>query len=396
MPALDGMRILDMTQWEAGTSATQALAWLGADVVKVEPPGKGDPGRGLLNTGQDSAYFVNWNSNKRGVVLDLGNPEGRDLLLRMLPHYDVLVENYGPGVIEKLDIGYDVMRALHPGIIYARVKGFGTWGPYADYKCMDMVAQASAGAVSVTGEEGGPPLRPGPTMGDSGTGVQLALAITAAYVQRERTGEGQLIELSMQEAMTYYMRTMVANSSDWGETAAPRKGNGFGAMMNLYPCKPGGPNDYIYLMVINTRMWRSLCKGIGREDLLDDPRFARGRDRHSNAELLYAEVAKWCAERSKYEAMKAIAEAGVPCSAVLDTRDLFRDPHLLARDFIKTLDHEVLGPVKVLGWPARLSASEVEMTAAPLLGQHTDEVLAQDLGLSDAELRQLRGAGVLG
>jgi formyl-CoA transferase len=213
MPALQGMRVLDMTQYEAGTSCTQALAWLGADVVKVERPGRGDPGRGVGTGVEASEYFVTWNSNKRSVAIDLERPEGRDLLLRMLPHYDVFVENYGPGVIEKLDLDYPVMKAAHPGIIYARIKGFGTFGPYADYKCYDMVAQAAAGALSVTGLPDGPPLRPGPTTGDSGTGVQMALAITAAYVQKLRTGRGQLIELSMHDSMTYYMRTMISNSS---------------------------------------------------------------------------------------------------------------------------------------------------------------------------------------
>ena len=396
MPALEGMRILDMTQWEAGTACTQALAWLGADVVKIEPPGRGDPGRGLGGAGgTDSAYFVHWNSNKRSVAIDLEKPEGRDLLLRMLPGYDVFVENYGPRVIERLDLGYDVMRSIHPGIIYARVKGFGTSGPYADYKCMDMVAQAAAGALSVTGTPDGPPLRPGPTTGDCGTGVQLALAITAAYVQRERTGEGQLIELSMQEAMTYYMRTMIANGSDWGRQAAPRTGNGFGAMMNLYPCRPGGSNDYIYIMVINTRMWRSLCKAIERPDLLEDPRFERGRGRHEHADALYEEVAKWTREQTKQEAMKRIAETGVPCSAVFDTADLYRDPHLQARGFVKTVEHATHGSVSMLGWPPRMSGTEVEMTAAPLLGEHTAEVCSEDLGLDEEQLRALREQGVI-
>ena len=226
MPALDGMRILDMTQYEAGTSCTQALAWFGADVVKLERPGVGDPGRGVASGSTDSAYFINWNSNKRSVTLDLQRAEGREILLKMLPHYDVFVENYGPGVIEKLGLEYEDLKAVHPGIIYARLKGFGTSGPYSDYKSYDMVAQAAAGAFSITGEFDGPPLRPGPTTGDSGTGVQLGMAILAAYVQKQRTGEGQVIEISMQEAMTYYMRTAIAVAADWGRVAAPRTGNG--------------------------------------------------------------------------------------------------------------------------------------------------------------------------
>ena len=395
MPALEGMRVLDMTQYEAGTACTQLLAWLGADVVKVERPGVGDPARGIAWGTDNSAYFVYWNSNKRSIAIDLERPRGRDLLLEMLPRYDVFVENYGPGVIEKLDLGYDVMSAVHPGIIYARVKGFGTSGPYADYKCYDMVAQAAAGAFSITGEPDGPPLRPGPTTGDSGTGVQLALAITAAYVQRQRTGEGQLIEVSMQEAMTYFLRTAVANGSDWGRRATPRTGNAEGPTVNLFPCKGGGSNDYIYIMALTSRMWRALCTAIGRPDLIEDPRFEKGRQRQENREVLFEEIAKWTRERSKAEAMQRIAEAGVPCSAVLDTRDLFEDPHLRARGFIETVEHAALGPVPVLGCPARLSRSEVPLRAAPLLGEHTAEVLAADLDLGGDEIRALRDQGAI-
>jgi formyl-CoA transferase len=387
--------VLDMTQYEAGPAGTQALAWLGADVVKVEPPRSGDPGRGLGVQTQNSEYFLNWNSNKRSVTIDLEQAEGRALLLRMLPRYDVFVENYGPGVVERLELGYEVMQAAHPGIIYARVKGFGTSGPYAAFKCYDMVAQAAAGALSVTGTPDGPPMRPGPTTGDSGTGVQLALAITAAYVHKLRTGQGQLIELSMQEAMTYYMRTAIATGSNFGERATPRTGTGIGATMNLYPCKPGGSNDYVYLMAVTTRMWEGLCRAIGREDLIEDPRFNPGLRRFQNAAALQEEISKWTRERTKFEAMRCLGEAGVPCSAVLDTRDLFNDPHLLARDFVKSVEHAALGRVRLLGWPARMTRSEVPLQAAPLLGQHTDEVLAADLGLGADELRALRERGVI-
>ncbi len=393
-PALDGMRILDMTQWEAGTSCTQALAWLGADVVKIEPH-RGDPGRHIPPGSDHSGYFLNWNSNKRSVVIDLNKPEGRGLLLQLVPKFDVFVENYGPGVVEKLDVDYPAMRAVHPGLIYARVKGFGTSGPYASYKCMDMVAQAAGGSMSVTGEADGPPLRPGATLGDSGTGVQLALAILAAYIQRGRDGAGQLIEISMQEAITYYMRTAIGNDADFGERAATRSGNGTSPMLNLYPCKGDGPNDYIYLMIVNTRMWQNLCRAIDREDLLTDVRFERGRGREQNRDALREELSQWTRQRDKYEAMHVIAGSGVPCSAVLDTRDLFRDPHLLARGFVKTAEHDVLGPVKLLGWPARLANSDVPIEAAPLLGQHTNDVLSQELGVSEAELSALREKDVI-
>ena len=395
MPALDGMRILDMTQYEAGTSCTQALAWLGADVVKVEPPVNGDPGRRTRLGDGNSPYFLNWNSNKRSIVLDLSQPSGRELLLRMAPRYDVFVENYGPGVVEKLDIGYEVMRAAHPGIIYARLKGFGTSGPYADYKCYDMVAQAAAGAFSVTGEAGGLPMRPGPTTGDAGTGVQLALAITSAYVQKQRTGEGQQIEISMQEAMTYFMRTQIASGAEWGEAVAQRSGNGPAAFVNLYPCKGGGTNDYAYIMCTTSRMWDTLCVTIGRPELADDPRFATGEHRRANSPELREIIESWTMQRTKWEVMKTLGEAGVPCSANFDTYDLFHDPHLIERGFIHTLQHPAQGEIKLLGWAPRMSRSDVPIERAPLMGEHSDEVLRGDLEISDDQIAELREAGVV-
>ena len=391
MAALDGLRILDMTQYEAGTSCTQALAWLGADVVKIERPGGGDPGRGPAGNAE---YFVVWNSNKRSVAVDLARPEGRQLLLDMLPRYDVFVENYGPGVMERLRLDYAAMRAVKPDIIYARIKGFGTSGPWADYKCYDMVAQSAAGAFSITGEADGPPMRPGPTTGDAGTGVQMALAITAAYIQKLNTGQGQLIELSMQEAMTYYLRT-ATSGGDYGERPAKRNGNGRMPNMTLYRCKGDGANDYVYVMAVTPRMWRHLCQAIGRDDLLTDPRYAEPKDRYENRAVLRAEVEAWTLERDKYQAMRELAEGGVPASAVLDTSDLYRNPHLAERGFVHEVEHAALGKLRLLGWPARMSASAVPIKAAPLLGEHTREVVAADLGLSENAVDALVAAGVI-
>ena len=395
MPALDGLRILDMTQYEAGTACTQALAWLGADVVKVEQPGTGDPGRGGWGDGSsDSEYFIVWNSNKRSIAMDLQKPEGRDLLLKMLPHYDVFIENYGPGVIERLNLGYDVMKEIHPEIIFARIKGFGLSGPWADYKCYDMVGQAAASAFSITGEPDGPPMRPGPTTGDAGTGVQMALAISAAYVQKLKTGKGQFIELSMQEAMTYYLRTATSNTN-YGERATPRTGNGRLPTMSLYPCKGGGPNDYVFLMAVTPRMWQDFCRTIGREELIDDPRFQHQADRLTNSDALKQVIEAWTMQHDKYEAMRVLAEGGVPASAILDTKDLYDNPHLAERGFIHTVDHEVHGRIRLLGWPARMSESSVPIKAAPRLGRHSSEIIVEDLALTAGEIEDLVAAGVI-
>lgn len=387
------MRVLDLTQYEAGPSATQALAWLGADVVKVERPGVGDPGRG---TGPAGSYFHHWNANKRSVCLDLASAEGRALLLDLAPRFDVFAENLGPGVIEKLGLGYDDVRAVHPGVIYASVKGFGASGPYADYKCFDSVAMAMAGAFSVTGEVDGPPLPPGITVGDSGTGTQFALAITAAYVQKLRTGEGQRIELSMQEAVTYYMRTRIAVGGAWGEAAAPRAGRGRGALLDLYPCKPFGPNDYIYLMAVTDPMWKAVPAAIGRPELLDDERFTTNKGRMINAAALHDEIAAFTSTLTKHEAMDRLARAGIPCGAVLDTAELHADPHLVERGFVHDVDIPGHGPAKMLGWPARMSASSVPLQVAPPLGAHTAAVLEAELGLDAAALDALRTKGIVG
>ena len=398
MPALDGMRILDMTQYEAGTSCTQALAWLGADVVKVEAPELGDPGRAVGRNPENrySAYFCNWNANKRSIALNLRSEAGHDLFMRLLPRFDAFVENYGPGVIERLGLTYEALKAAHPPLIYARLKGFGTSGAYAGFKSYDMIAQAAAGAFSVTGEASGRPLIPGPTTGDSGTGVQLAMAILAAYVQRLRTGEGQRIEISMQEAMTYFMRTRIALGGEWGTRAAPRTGAAGGLPpVDLYPCKPFGPNDWVYVMPITDGHWDDLCVAIERPDLLVDERFADLPTRAANEAALYEEIAQWTRRYTKHEVMSALGAAGVPCSACLDTAELHTDPHLTERGFVHALDHPFHGEVPLLGFAPRLSASEVPLRRAPLLGEHTSEVLGGELGLAAGELDALREAGAI-
>lgn len=392
MAALDGLRILDMTQYEAGPSCTQALAWLGADVVKIERPGTGDPGRGV--GGVDSDYFLMWNSNKRSVTLALETEEGRDVLMKMLPHYDVFVENYGPGVVEKLGLDYTAMKKVHPSVIYARVKGFGTEGPYADYKSFDMVAQAAAGAFSITGDPEGPPMRPGATVGDTGTGMQLGIAILAAYVHRLKTGEGQLVELSMQEAMTYYLRTAVAESKG-GRAVTPRTGNGASPLMTLYPCKPGGPNDHIYVMAVTPRMWDNL-RDVIDPAMAEDERFRDVASAMANADALRTIIANWTLQYDKHEAMRILAAADVPASAVMDTVDLFRNEHLVERGFIKEVEHEERGSIRLLGQPIRLSTTHVPIEAAATLGKHTREVVAADLELSAADIKALSDAGAFG
>ena len=402
MGSLEGMRVLDMTQYEAGTSCTQMLAWLGADVVKVEPP-TGDPGRGVgrdlqEDLTQERQYFMNYNGNKRSIVLNLRSEDGRQLLLDMVPHYDVFVENYGPGVVEKLDLDYEVLSAINPKLIHARIKGFGLSGPYADYNCYDWVAQAAAGTFSVTGEPNGPPMHPGPTMSDSGSGIQMALAITAAYVEQLRTGKGQQIELSMQEATTMFMRTL--GLPTWGVEAAPRTGihHGGGATAT-YRCAPEGgepdPNDWVFIMIVTSQMWDSLCIAMGRPELSVDERFDTPAARMENKDSLYDEIASWTRQHTKREVMSILGPAGVPVSYVFSSLDLFTDPHLVERDFIQTVEHPINGEVKLMRNPIRMRGA-VPLEHSPLLDASTNEVLGADLGLDEQRIEELRGSGAIG
>lgn len=395
MPALDGIKLLDLTQYEAGTTCTQYLAWFGADVVKIERPGVGDPGRNVAGSGRDSLYFLSFNNNKQSVAIALDTPEGRDLFLKMVPKFDVVVENFTLGTMEKLGIGYDVVSAINPAIIYATIKGFGTSGPRSEYKCFDMIAQAAGGAFSVTGPPDGPPMRPGATFGDTGSGVHAALGILAAYIQRLRTGRGQVVEIAMQEIIANFMREPMSQR-EWRGSPIARRGNRTVVPTDLYPCAPGGPNDYLYIMVVTSRMWDSLVAALDMPELGMDPRFATVRDRHQHGDELWEHIANWTRQRTKWEAMDHLAAAGVPCSAVFDTDDIFNDPHLNARNMIRTIEHPVVGEFQLLAPPIHLGEPQAELTRAPLLGEHTSAVLARELGLGDAEIRALAAGGVLG
>jgi len=395
MPALDGMRVLDFTQYEAGPSCCQYLAWFGADVVKVEPP-SGEPGRRTGGSDKVPQYFQNYNGNKRSVVVDVAKDAGRELVRRMVTRFDVFVENQGPRVMEKLGLEPDTLHALHPGLIYARIKGYGLSGPYAEYRSFDMLAQAAAGLFSLTGVPDGPPTRPGGTFADTATGAHTAMAILAAYVQRQRTGEGQVIEVSMHEVMTMFIRTTAVGAWDADGPAAPRIGNALGgAPTDMYACSPFGPNDYVYVMVATPRMWEALCKVIDRPDLLADERFAHAAGRREHEDLLRAEIAAWCRTKTKHEAMALLAGEGIAASAVMDTHDVFQDPHLRARGFVQDVEHPVHGSVLLLDKPFRLQRSDVPLRAAPELGADTDAVLADELDLTPDEITTLRNAGVI-
>lgn len=398
MQALSGLRVLDLTQFEAGTSCTELLGFLGAEVIKIEPPKQGEPGRYSFGVkpGKDSFYFLVLNANKRSVTLNLRSAEGVAIFKRLVPHFDVLVENFALGVMERLGLGYETLRAIHPRLIYATIKGFGSSGPYAEYKCFDTVAQAAGGALSTTGFPESPPCAPGPTLGDTGTGVHAAVGILAAVVQRERTGQGQKVEVAMQDAVVNFMRVRMLGQYIT-HTAVPRAGNAVPLLSpsDLYPCAPGGPNDYVYIFVTTREMWDAVLRCIGHSDLIGDPRFTELRERNQHREAVHEMIASWTQQRDKWEAMHTFAKAGVPCSAIFDTNDVINDPHLAARGMIVDIDHPQTGAFRMPGCPLQLSESPAEIRAAPLLGEATNEVLGRELGMTASDLAALREKGIV-
>lgn len=297
--------------------------------------------------------------------------------------------------MERHGLGWEELQKRNPALIYATIKGFGTSGPYAHFKCFDWVAQAAGGAFSITGEADGPPMRPGPTYADTGTGMHAAMGILAAYIQRLRTGRGQKVEVSMQETIANFLR-MPMSTRERFSGPVPRRGNSLGPPTDLYPCAPGGPNDYVFIMIVTSRMWDALTVAIGMPELGTAPRFASPQARAQHRDELYELIASWTRQRTKFEAMEWLAERGVPCSAVYDTNDVLNDKHLRARNMIRTIVHPVRGAFEMLAPPVHLSDSEVEMVPAPLLGQHTAEVLRRELGLTDDELARLAERGVIG
>src|SRR5712664_4066881 len=379
--ALDGIRVLDLTQYEAGPSCTQMLAWLGADVIKIEPPA-GEPGRTALSDkrGEDAWFFLLLNSNKKGVTLNLKSARGRAIFEDLVKTADVVVENMGPGAMERLGLGYESLQKINPRIIAASVKGFGSTGPYADYKSYEWIAQAMAGAMSMTGSPDGPPTK--------------AIGGLAAIVQRHATGVGQQVEVAQQEAVVNLLRIHLRESYTTGKPA-PRQGNrsAAAAPSNIYRCRPGGSNDYVFVHCATVEMWKSLVTILGRPELADDPRYADRRDRVQFIDEIDAMIETWTEKHTKHEALEILAGAGIPCGAVLDSNEVLADPHMKARGMITELEHPRRGKYPMPANPVRMSGSPTEVVRAPLLGEHNAAIYGALLGYGDKELEQLRKDG---
>ncbi len=374
--ALDGVRVLDLTHQVAGPSATMVLAFLGAEVVKVVAPGSRDS--------FDAIPFYLNNASKKSIELDLKSQPGRATALRLAARADVFVENFSPGTIERLGLGYEVLRELNPRLIYAQVKGFAADSPYRDFPCFDPMAQAMSGASSVTGEPDGPPMKPGPDVADTGSGMVVAGGILAALYQREKDGAGQHIELAMTDHVATFLRIHYGWPIERGG-ATPRFGNRppflqITAPSDIYPCRPFGPNDYVHIHCGSDRQWQRMATVIGRADLLADPRFATMASRGAHKEEIDQAVRAWTATLDKLAAMRALGQAGVPAGAVRTTAEVLDDADLRRRGIFVTVPHPAHGDIAIPGWPVRMSRSPARVAAPPEPGQHTAEILREWLG----------------
>ncbi|MGH7054360.1 MAG: CaiB/BaiF CoA transferase family protein [Stellaceae bacterium] len=403
LDCLAGIRVVDFTQFEAGPSCTESLAWLGAEVVKIENPKTGDPGRRLRpgKPDDDPWYFHQFNANKKSLTLNLKSPRGLEIVKELLKKADATVENMAPGTIERLGLGYDEVKKINPGIIYCQVKGFGTGSPYEKSLAFDMIAQAAGGPTSVTGEAGGPPLKPGPSFGDTGTGMLMAISILGALYKRQKTGQGRRLQVAMQDAMLHYMRVPFSRTQLFGRAVArdgtSRSTPGGLTPNALYACKPGGPNDYVYVFCsrANPEHWQRLLKVIDREDLAGDTRYDTQAARAERGAEVDAIIAAWTRQHTKEEAMQRFGAAGVPAGAVFDTLELMNDPSLVERRIMQTVEHPTTGKVQLPSWPVRFDGSPPKVKPSPQLGQHVEEVLGSWLGMSAKDLAALRQEGIV-
>lgn len=387
-PALKGIRVVDLTQFEAGTSCTLLLAWLGAEVIKVERPKIGEQGRGA--DGKGTVYFNLLNANKKSVTCDLKTEAGKEFLRRLIATADVFLENFAPGNIERLGFGYDEVKKIKPDIVYGQVKGFAPGTEYENYLCFDNIAQAMGGIMSVNGFPGNRPVRAGVTIGDTGTGLHFAVGVLSALIHRNRTGEGQKVFISQWEAMTNFMRMAYQ-----GPQPATPKGNASSlrssAPSEVYPCKDGG-----YVFIYSTRardhQWKALLTVMGRQDLIGDPRFATGPLRYQNREEVDRIVGEWTCKYTKFEAMQILQKGGMPAGAVMNSQELANHPDMRKRGMYSTVDDPQLGTYSMVGCPINLEKSPVSLISAPALGSDNDTYYSE-LGYTPEQIKSMRDVG---
>jgi formyl-CoA transferase len=411
--ALEGVRILDFTHVQSGPTCTQLLAWFGADVIKVERPGVGDITRGQLRDipNVDSLYFTMLNHNKRSITLDTKKPSGKAVLEKLIKECDVLVENFAPGVLDRMGYPWETIHKLNPRMIVASVKGFGP-GPYEDCKVYENVAQCAGGAASTTGFDDGPPLVTGAQIGDSGTGLHLALGIVCALYQRQTTGKGQKVLCAMQDGVLNLCRVKLRDqqrlahgplkeypqypNGHFGE-AVPRAGNASGGGQPgwILKCKgwESDPNAYIYF-ITQAPVWAEICKVIGKEEWITDPDYATPEARLPRLMSIFAEIEKWTMTKDKFEAMEILNKYDIPCGPILSMKELAAEESLRRTGTVVEVDHPTRGKYLTVGNPIKMSDSPSEVKRSPLLGEHTEEILGW-LGFQTDDIEKMRKEGAV-
>ncbi|GIK96923.1 MAG: formyl-CoA:oxalate CoA-transferase [Alphaproteobacteria bacterium] len=416
MKALEGVKILDFTHVQSGPTCTQLLAWFGADVIKVERPGVGDITRGQLQDipGVDSLYFTMLNHNKRSITLDTKNPEGKKVLEELVKACDVMVENFAPGALDRMGFTWERIQQLNPKIILASIKGFGP-GPYEDCKVYENVAQCTGGAASTTGFRDGPPLVTGAQIGDSGTGLHLALGIVAALYQRTMTGRGQKVSAAMQDGVLNLCRVKLRDQqrlahgplkeySQYGEgipfgDAVPRAGNDSGGGQPGWILKCKGwetdPNAYIYF-ITQAPVWEQICDVIGKPEWKTDPDYAKPAARLPRLRHIFDTIEQWTMTKTKFEVMELLNKYDIPCGPILSMKEIAEEPSLRKTGTVVEVDHPTRGKYLSVGNPIKLSDSPTEVRRSPLLGEHTDEILRNVLGYSEADVQRVKMSGATG
>jgi len=411
--ALEGVRILDMTHVQSGPTCTQLLAWFGADVIKVERPGTGDATRGQLRDipDVDSLYFTMLNANKRSVTLNTKADKGKEIFTKLIEHCDVMVENFAPGALDRMGFSWERIQEINPRMIYASVKGFGP-GAYEDCKVYENVAQCTGGAASTTGELDGTPMVTGAQIGDSGTGLHLALGIVTALFHRERSGRGQRVTCAMQDGVLNLCRVKLRDQqrlahgplteypqylhSEFGE-AVPRAGNASGGGQPGWILKCKGwetdPDAYIYF-ITQAAVWPQICKVIGKEEWIEDPEYATPKARLPKLKAIFAEIERWTMTKEKFEAMDILNPLNIPCGPILSMKELAEEPSLRATGTIVEVDHPTRGKYLTVGNPIKLSDSPADVKRSPLLGEHTDEILGE-IGFSKDDIEAAKADGAV-
>ncbi len=409
---LEGIRIIDFTHVQAGPACTQLLAWYGADVIKVERPGSGDVTRSQLRDipGVDALYFTMLNGNKRSLTLDTKTQEGKEVLEKMIKNSDVMVENFGPGALDRMGFSWARIQELNPKMIMASVKGFSDGHSYEDLKVYENVAQCAGGAASTTGFWDGPPTVSSAALGDSNTGMHLAIGILTALMQRQKTGKGQKVSCSMQDAVLNLCRVKLRDQQRLDKIGyleeypqyphgtfsdvVPRGGNAGGGGQPGWVLKCKGwetdPNAYIYF-TIQGHAWEPITKAIGKPEWATDPAYMTAEARQDKIFDIFATIEEWLKDKTKYEAVDILRKCDIPCAPVLSMKELANSPDLRKSGSIVEVDHKARGKYLTIGSPIKFSDLEIEVGPSPLLGEHTDEVLA-DLGYGKEEIAKLHEA----